>query len=627
MAFWNQWPDSMKRRGRVVLLSALLYLLGLLVLWLAPAFRPAALVPFLLAYAAVGRGPFRQAWNGIRSGEFLDENFLMVIASGGAFFLGEWPEAVAVMLFYQVGELFEDHAVDKSRSTIAALMDIRPDTAWVLRSGEERSVSPDEVSVGELIRVKPGERVPLDGILRRGATSVDTRALTGEPLPAELAEGDAVISGCVNLTGTIDMEVTKAFGESTATRILSLVEEASGRKSRVEHFITRFARWYTPAVVGSAVLLAVIPPLFLGNWSTWLYRALSFLVCSCPCALVLSVPLSFFGGLGGAGKLGILVKGGNYLEALSRTEILALDKTGTLTRGSFAVSCVEPAEGVSREELLELAACAERDSSHPIARSLREAWGKPIDPARIGTVEEFSGYGVRATVDGRTIHAGSLALMERLKVSCPPAGANGTAVYVEEGGVCLGSILVEDEIKPRAREALTRLRSLGVKSVAMLTGDRRAAAEAVAERLGIDDVHSQLLPTDKMDAVEKLMSRRSAQGTLAYVGDGMNDAPVLARADVGIAMGAMGSDAAIEAADVVIMNDDLESIADAILIARRTMRIVRQNIAFILAVKLGVLMLVAVGLANMWAAVFADVGVSVLSILNAMRALNVKDMR
>ena len=627
MAFWNQWPASMRKQGRTVILGALLYLFAILVLWLAPVSRAVALVPFLMAYVVVGRDPFRHAWNGIRSREFLDENFLMVIASGGAFILGEWPEAVAVMLFYQVGELFEDHAVDKSRRSIAALMDIRPDTAWALRDGVEENVSPEDVAVGELIRVKPGERVPLDGIIRRGSTSVDTRALTGEPLPAELGEGDTIISGCVNLTGSVDVEVTKVFGESTAARILSLVEEASGRKSRVENFITRFARWYTPAVVGSALLLAVIPPLFLGNWSDWLYRALSFLVCSCPCALVLSVPLSFFGGLGGAGKLGILVKGGNYLEALAHTEILAMDKTGTLTRGSFAVVRIEPFGKISSEELLELAAYAECDSSHPIARSLRETWGKVIDTSRIGGVEEFSGYGVRADIDGRSIHAGSLALMERLGVSCPHVESNGTAVYLEEGGTCLGCILVEDEIKPQAREALARLRTLGVKSIAMLTGDRRPAAEDVARRVNIDDVHAQLLPADKMDVVETLMARRSAKGTLVYVGDGMNDAPVLARADVGIAMGAMGSDAAIEAADVVIMKDGLESIADVIVIARRTMRIVRQNIVFILTVKLGTLVLVAVGLANMWAAVFADVGVAVLSILNAMTALRVKSLR
>ncbi len=627
MAFWKEWPAPMKKRGRAVLFSFFFYILGLLILQFAGELHAAALVSFLLAYGGVGRGPLRQAWHGIRSGEIFDENFLMVIASGGAFLLGEWPEAVAVMLFYQVGELFEEHAVSKSRNTIAALMDIRPDTAWVLRGGQEQSVSPDAVAVGEFIRIKPGERVPLDGIIRRGASSVDTHALTGESLPAELAEGDVIISGCVNLTGSIDVEVTKVFGESTASRILSLVEEAAGRKSRVEHFITRFARWYTPVVVGSAVLLAVLPPLFGESWSTWLYRALSFLVCSCPCALVLSVPLSFFGGLGGAGKLGVLIKGGNHLEALARTEILAMDKTGTLTKGSFVVSRVEAVGDATREQILELAAYAECDSSHPIARSLREAWGNPLDTARIGKVEEFSGFGVRAVIDGHNVHAGSLALMERLNVSCPDAEQAGTTVYLEENGVCLGYILVEDEIKPRAKEALASLRTLGVKSITMLTGDRRAAAQAVAGRLGIDNVYAELLPADKMDVVEELMLRRSVRGTLAYAGDGMNDAPVLARADVGIAMGAMGSDAAIEAADVVVMNDDLESIAKAILIARRTMSLVRQNIAFILAVKLATLALVAVGLANMWAAVFADVGVSVLSILNAMRALRVNSLR
>ena len=626
MTFWNQWPSSMKKQGRTVLIGAVLYIFALLVLWLAPVPRMVAIIPFLMAYAVVGHEPFLHALHGLRSKEFLDENFLMVIASGGAFFLGEWPEAVAVMLFYQVGELFEDHAVDKSRRSIAALMNIRPDTAWSLRDGVEKSVSPDHVTVGEMIRVKPGERVPLDGIIRRGSTSVDTRALTGEPLPTDLKEGDTIISGCVNLTGSVDVEVTKSFGESTAARILSLVEEASSRKSRVENFITRFARWYTPAVVGSALILAILPPLFLGNWSDWLYRALAFLVCSCPCALVLSVPLSFFGGLGGAGKLGILVKGGNYLEALAHAEILALDKTGTLTKGSFAVVHIEPFGKISRDELLELAAYAECDSSHPIARSLRETWGKAIDTSRIGGVEEFSGYGVRADIDGRSIHAGSLALMERLGVTCPHVKSTGTAVYLEENGTCLGCILVEDEIKPHAEEALTRLRTLGIKSIAMLTGDRRPAAEDVARRLDIDDVHAQLLPADKMGVVEKLMARRSTKGTLVYVGDGMNDAPVLARADVGVAMGAMGSDAAIEAADVVIMKDGLESIADVIVIARRTMRIVHQNIVFILVVKLGTLALVALGLANMWAAVFADVGVAVLSILNAMTALRVKSL-
>lgn len=616
----------MQRKGRLIVLAGLFYLPALLMLGLFPEQSFLSLPLFLASYALVGHGSVRKALHGILNRNFLDENFLMVLASGGAFFVGEWPEATAVMLFYQVGSLFEDYAVDRSRRSIAALMDIRPDMAHLLRGEEEVDIAPEEAAVGDRIRIKAGEKIPLDGIIRRGSTSVDTRALTGESLPADLSVGHNVISGCVNLTGTIDVEVTKCFEESTASRILALVEDAACRKARTETFITRFARWYTPVVVACAVLLATIPPLLWGGWTEWLYRALSFLVCSCPCALVLSIPLSFFGGLGGASRCGILIKGSNYLEALAQAKMIALDKTGTLTQGTFRVVEICPQEG-TEEQLLELAVLAERDSSHPIARSLREAWeersaGAPAQNARVTSVEEYPGYGIRAIVEERPLHVGNIAFMERLGIPSPPAHEAGTTVYVADEYRCLGWIRVEDELKPHAAQSLSRLRSLGVEGLAMLTGDRTSSAEHVARALNISEIYAQLLPEDKLSVVESLLKKLMGKGTLLYVGDGMNDAPVLARADVGIAMGSMGSDAAIEAADVVIMNDSLDRIADAIRIARRTLRVVRQNILFILGVKFGTLILVAAGLAGMWAAVFADVGVAVLAILHAMTTMD-----
>lgn len=583
---------------------------------------------FFIAYAIIGGDVVKKAVMNIGKGQIFDENFLMAIATVGAFFVGEYLEAVAVMIFYQVGEWFQSYAVNKSRKSITELMDIRPDYANVLRDGVESQVGPDEVAIGEMIVIRPGERIPLDGVVRKGNSTLDTMALTGESVPREALTGDEVISGCVNLNGVIEVETTKEFGDSTVAKILNLVENAGSKKAEAENFITRFARYYTPIVVLLAVLLAVVPPLVTGgNWSMWIYRALTFLVISCPCALVISIPLSFFGGLGGASRTGVLVKGSNYLEALANTEIVVMDKTGTLTKGVFRVTDIVPAAdtNMSREALLEMAVYVENYSTHPISKSLLAAYeergGAEIDKNRLGEIEEIAGRGVCAVLDGKRIYAGNTKLMMQQNIAYAQVKETGTIVHLAEEQTYLGYILIADEVKEDAKEAIAGLYAAGVKEIVMLTGDRREAAEAVAKELGIKKVFAELLPGDKVDRMEELLASKSEKGRLVFVGDGINDAPVLARADIGIAMGGLGSDAAIEAADVVIMTDEPSKIARAMQISRTTLRIVKQNIVFALGVKVAVLVLAALGLASMWAAVFADVGVAVIAILNAMRAL------
>lgn len=582
------------------------------------------MIGLLLSYVIIGWDIIWKAITNIMHGQVFDENFLMTVATIGAICLGEYAEGVAVMLFYQVGELFQSYAVSKSRRSIAGLMDIRPDYANVERNGEIVSVDPDEVVIGEIVVVKAGERIPMDGIILEGSSMLDTSALTGESLPREVEVGAEVISGCINQTGTLRIHVLKPYGESTVAKILDLVENASSKKSKSEAFITRFARYYTPAVVIAATLLAILPPLITGQaFAIWLHRALTFLVISCPCALVISVPLSFFGGIGGASKCGILIKGSNYLEALAKTETVVFDKTGTLTKGSFVVSDCFP-EGISREVLLEFAAYAEKDSNHPISRSIIKAYGKEIENSRISNVKEIAGHGIAALLDGREILAGNSKLMKLKKIEFKPVKETGTVIYIAENGTYCGAILIEDEVKQDAAFAIKDLKQSGVRKTVMLTGDAKAVGEKVARKLELDEVYTELLPADKVSHMEKLLSRTSEKGKLAFVGDGINDAPVLARADIGIAMGGLGSDAAIEAADVVIMTDEPSKIATAMRISRKTLRIVHQNIVFALGVKAIVLILGALGMASMWAAVFADVGVSVLAILNAMRALKVK---
>ena len=583
---------------------------------------PVFLILYLIPYLIIGWDVLWRAVRNIAHGQVFDENFLMALATVGALAIGEYPEAVFVMLFYQVGELFQSYAVDQSRKSITALMDIRPDYANMEGpDGQLEQVDPEDVAVGDTIVIKAGERIPLDGVVLEGSSTVDTAALTGESLPRRVESGDDVISGCVNLSGLLKVRVTKAFEESTVAKILDLVENSASKKAKAENFITKFARYYTPIVVLAAVALALLPPLLTSiQWVDSIQRALNFLVVSCPCALVISVPLSFFGGIGGASKDGILVKGGNYLEVLARTEIVVFDKTGTLTRGVFNVTAIHP-DHCDQGQLLELAALAECWSDHPISRSLKEAYGQEIDAARVSSVEEVAGRGVKAVVDGHTICAGNDKLMEDIGVSWHPCHRVGTTVHVASDGVYLGHIVISDEVKPDAKEAVAALKAAGVRKTVMLTGDAQAVGEDVAKQLGLDEVHTQLLPADKVERVEALLKEVSPKGALAFVGDGINDAPVLSRADIGIAMGGLGSDAAIEAADIVLMDDKPSKIAHAIRIARRTLSIVRQNIVFALAVKLLVLVLSAVGLVSMWAAVFADVGVSVIAILNAMRAL------
>ena len=585
----------------------------------------AVLTVFLVPYLVIGWDILWRAACNIAHGQVFDENFLMALATLGALAIGEYPESVFVMLFYQVGEFFQSWAVGRSRQSIAALMDIRPDYANLEENGSTRRVDPEDVTVGETIVIRPGERVPLDGVVLEGVSTLNTAALTGESLPRDIQPGDDVISGCVNLTGVLRVRTTKEFGDSTVAKILDLVENAGSRKARSEQFITRFARWYTPVVVGSAVLLAVLPPLITGgDWAKWLEQALIFLVISCPCALVISVPLTFFGGIGGASRQGVLVKGSNYLEALARTETVVFDKTGTLTRGVFNVTAIHPDE-CSEARLLELAALAESYSTHPIARSLREAYGLDIEEGRVTGVEELAGRGVKAEVDGQPVYVGNDRLMEEVGASWHPCHHVGTTVHVAFRGEYLGHIVISDEIKPDAREAIAALKRAGIRRTVMLTGDAQTVGEAVGRELGLDEVHAQLLPADKVDRVERLLAEKSPKGTLAFVGDGINDAPVLSRSDVGIAMGALGSDAAIEAADVVLMDDKPSKIAAAISIARRTLSIARQNIIFALGVKAVFLIMGLFGVANLWEAVFADVGVSVLAILNATRALKSKE--
>lgn len=583
------------------------------------------LIVFLLAYLIAGGDVIREAAHNILGGQVFDENFLMTIATLGAFFVGEYPEGIAVMLFYQVGELFQSCAVNRSRKSISELMDIKPDFANIKKeNGEIITVSPEKVEIGNIIIVKPGERVPLDGIIVKGNASFDTSALTGESLPREVFEGDDVISGSVNLDGLIEVKVEKKFAESTVSRILELVENASSRKAPTEKFITRFARYYTPIVVILAVMLAVIPPLVIGGnvWYEWIYRALTFLVISCPCALVISVPLSFFGGIGGASRVGVLVKGSNYLEELAKCDTIVFDKTGTLTKGNFKVTEVNVEDGISEEYLLEVAAKCEANSNHPIALSITKHYGENIQLSNID-VTEVAGHGIEAECDGKIYYVGNIKLMKKAGFDISTEEKAGTVIYVAETGKYLGSIVISDEIKDETVTAIKNLKKCGVKNIVMLTGDKESIAKKVASDIGIDNVYSELLPEDKVNKIEELINKNSEVGKVAFVGDGINDAPVLARADVGIAMGAMGSDAAIEAADVVLMDDNPLGIAKAIKVSRKTISIVKQNIVFALGVKILILMLAALGMANMWAAVFADVGVAVIAILNAIRAQNV----
>lgn len=587
---------------------------------------------YLVPYFVIGYDILWRSAVNISHGQVFDENFLMVVATLGALCIGFFPdteeqyrEAVFVMLFYQVGELFQSVAVGKSRKSISSLMDIRPDCAYIERDGELVPVDPETVAVGDIITVRPGEKIPLDGIVTEGTSDLNTVALTGEADPRAVAAGDAVISGCVNMSGVIKVKVTHTFGESTVSKILELVENSSENKSKSEQFITKFARIYTPAVVIAAVLLAVLPPLvipgsFIANFPTWLIRALTFLVISCPCALVISVPLSFFGGIGGASKKGILVKGSNYLETLSKVKTAVFDKTGTLTKGTFSVTEIHP-ENITEEQLLHLAAHAEAFSNHPIAVSLRNAYGKPVNMDAVADVSEITGRGVKAKVDGKTVYAGNAALMQETGLTPAACPAPGTVIHVSYDGKYAGYLLISDTPKETSKAAIAALKECGVERIVMLTGDRKETAEAISKELSIDEYHAGLLPADKVDMVEKLLSENRTDGKLAFVGDGINDAPVLMRADVGIAMGALGSDAAIEAADIVLMDDDPAKIAEAMKISRFTLRIVRQNIVFALAVKAAVLLLGALGLAPMWLAVFADVGVAFLAILNAMRTL------
>ena len=582
------------------------------------------LILHLAAYLIIGGDVVKTAAVNITKGQVFDENFLMTIASLGAFFVGETPEAVAVMLFYQVGECFQSYAVNRSRKSITDLMNIKPDYAVVIREGEEVEVDPSEVAIGEMVLVKPGEKIPLDGVILTGSTALDTVALTGESIPRDVKEGDTVLSGCVNISGVIKMRVEKEFGQSTVAKILELVENATDKKSKSENFISKFARYYTPAVVISDALLAIIPPVILSqSFEVWIYRALTFLVTSCPCALVISIPLSFFGGIGGAGRAGILVKGSNYIETISKVDTVVMDKTGTLTKGTFAVQKLVPDGDTGEDMLLEMAALGEAFSNHPIALSLKEAYGKAIDHSLISDVQEIAGYGVRAVYKEKELLAGNFKLMIKEGISCKEASESGTLVYVAYAGKYCGYIVIADELKTDAKEAIDKMKACGIKNIVMLTGDNEKAAKDVAGQLGIGEYYSQLLPGDKVRIFEEIIEK--ANGRVAFVGDGINDAPVLARADVGIAMGGLGSDAAIEAADIVIMNDEPSKIAKMVAIAKKTLAIVKENIVFAIGIKVAILVLAALGMANMWMAVFADVGVAAIAILNAMRTLKKVD--
>ena len=612
-----------KRLWRIIIGAALLATAVLLNLnneWLQIAL-------FIISYIIVGGDVVKRAVKNIFKGQVFDENFLMSIATIGAFFIGEYPEGVAVMLFYQVGELFQSYAVGKSRKSIASLMDIRPDYANVKKGDELVKVDPDEVQIGDIIVIKAGEKIPLDGKVIEGSSMIDTSALTGESVPRAVEVGSDILSGCININGVITAEVTKEFGESTVSKILDLVENASSKKSNSEQFITKFARYYTPVVVIIAVFLAIIPPLVIdgATFSDWIYRALAFLVVSCPCALVISIPLSFFGGIGGASKKGILVKGSNYLEALAETEIVVFDKTGTLTKGVFNVQEIHP-EGVSKEELLELTAYVESYSNHPISLSLKRAYGKEIDNGRISDVEEISGHGVIATVDGKKVMAGNIKLMKMMDIPYFKGELIGTVVHVAVNNKYIGYIVIADEVKEDSAQAIKELKAANIKQIVMLTGDNKSVGSKVAKELGVDKVYAELLPADKVEKLEELFSQKSTKGKLAFVGDGINDAPVLARADIGIAMGGLGSDAAIEAADIVIMTDEPSKIATAMKISKKTLKIAHQNIVFAIGIKIIVLILSAFGITTMWAAIFADVGVTIIAVLNAFRALNVKNL-
>ena len=612
-----------KRLWRIIIGAAVLATAVLLSLnneWLQIAL-------FIISYIIVGGDVVKRAVKNIFKGQVFDENFLMSIATIGAFFIGEYPEGVAVMLFYQVGELFQSYAVGKSRKSIASLMDIRPDYANVKKGDGLVKVDPDEVQIGDIIVIKAGEKIPLDGKVIEGSSMIDRSALTGESVPREVEVGSDILSGCININGVITAEVTKEFGESTVSKILDLVENASSKKSNSEQFITKFARYYTPVVVIIAVFLAIIPPLVIdgATFSDWIYRALAFLVVSCPCALVISIPLSFFGGIGGASKKGVLVKGSNYLEALAETEIVVFDKTGTLTKGVFNVQEIHP-EGVSKEELLELTAHAESYSNHPISLSLKRAYSKEIDNGRISDVEEISGHGVIATVDGKKVMAGNIKLMKMMDIPYFKGELIGTIVHVAVNNKYIGYIVIADEVKEDSAQAIKELKAANIKQTVMLTGDNKSIGSKVAKELGLDKVYAELLPADKVEKLEELFSQKSKKGKLAFVGDGINDAPVLARADIGIAMGGLGSDAAIEAADVVIMTDEPSKIATTMKISKKTLKIAHQNIVFAIGIKIIVLILSAFGITTMWAAIFADVGVTIIAVLNAFRALNVKNL-
>ena len=625
--------EGMNKKQKKVFTRIIVAAVLMVVLSLLPIDGWLKFVLFMIPYLVIGHDILLKAWKGILNRQVFDENFLMAVATIGAILLGDYKEGVAVMLFYQIGELFQSYAVGKSRRNISELMDIRPDYANIEKEdGTLEQVDPDEVGIGSVIVVQPGEKVPIDGVIEEGRTSLNTSALTGESLPREAGVGDEVISGCINMSGVLKIRTTKEFGESTVSKILDMVENASSKKSRSENFISKFAKYYTPAVCYGALALAILPPLvrlmFLGmtpEWGDWVMRALTFLVISCPCALVISIPLSFFAGIGGASNAGVLVKGSNYLETLSETKYVVFDKTGTMTQGVFEVSGVHHSS-MDTEKLLEYAALAECHSSHPISKSLKKAYGKPLDPSRVTDVEEISGNGVTAKVDGVRVAAGNSKLMEKLGVDCMECHSVGTVVHMAVNGKYAGHILISDQIKPHAKEAIAALKKCGVKKTIMLTGDRREAARQVAEELGIDEVHSELLPGDKVAQVEKLLDEKGEKEKLAFVGDGINDAPVLSRADIGIAMGALGSDAAIEAADIVLMDDDPLKISKAIRISRKCLRIVYENIYFAIGVKVVCLILGALGIANMWAAIFADVGVMIIAVLNAIRALNVKKL-
>ena len=622
-----------KSLQQILIALALVILLKLLLRVLPALPTPVELLLYLIPYFVVGKDVLRKAIKGVKNRQPFDECFLMAVATVGAFALGDYVEGCAVIIFYQIGELFQSVAVGKSRQSISSLMDIRPDYANVEdEDGKLEQVDPDDVEVGTVIVVQPGERVPIDGVIVEGTSALNTAALTGESLPRDVQTGDEVISGCVNMTGLLKVRTTKEFGESTVSKILDLVENSSMKKARAENFITRFARVYTPAVCYGALALAFLPPIVLllmgqpARFGDWIYRALTFLVISCPCALVISIPLSFFGGIGGASACGILVKGSTYLEELARTGIVVFDKTGTLTQGTFKVTGVHPADGITDEQLVEAAALAESWSKHPISLSIKAAYGKEIDTSRVTDVEELGGHGVTAKVDGKPVAAGNARLMERLGLSAPAVSETGTVVHIAIDGRYAGYLLIADVVKSHSAEAIRALKAAGVRKTVMLTGDAEPVAKAVSAQLGLDEYHAGLLPGDKVDQIETLIAAKKSKENLAFVGDGINDAPVLSRADVGIAMGALGSDAAIEAADVVLMDDDPAKIALAMRIARRTLRIVYENIVFALAVKFACLLLGAIGMASMWTAIFADVGVMVIAVLNATRALYTKDL-